>query len=56
MLLYYKDALETAKVLDFDDLLCKTVSLLEVPHIGRNLRNQYSHILTDEFQVRGVLE
>lgn len=52
VLLNYRDAMERAVLLDFDDLMSKAVSLLKVPSVQRSLGIQYLHILTDECQVR----
>ncbi len=47
----YQRRLETAEAADFDDLIAKTVFLLEEnPRLAEALRNTYGYILVDEFQ------
>ena len=47
----YEKALKEAAVLDFDDLLTKTVELLQnSPEIRRKWQRQFEHILIDEYQ------
>ena len=47
----YEKALKEAAALDFDDLLTKTVELLQnSPEIRRKWQRQFEHILIDEYQ------
>ena len=47
----YEKALKDASVLDFDDLLIKTVELLRSkPNIRHKWQQQFEHILIDEYQ------
>lgn len=47
----YKAILQDAQALDFDDLIGKTVHLLDSnPAIKELLRQQFSHIMIDEYQ------
>ena len=47
----YEKALEEAAALDFDDLLTKTVELLQnSPEIRQKWQRQFEHILIDEYQ------
>lgn len=47
----YQRRLEAAEAADFDDLIAKTVFLLEEnPRLADALRNMYGYILVDEFQ------
>ncbi|MBP9761757.1 UvrD-helicase domain-containing protein [Candidatus Saccharibacteria bacterium] len=47
----YQTALQEAKALDFDDLIWRTVQLLEgYPDIREKWRSQFSHIMIDEYQ------
>lgn len=47
----YQAALENEGLLDFDDLILKTLSLLnEYPSLTAQLRSRFSHISVDEYQ------
>jgi DNA helicase-2/ATP-dependent DNA helicase PcrA len=47
----YQDRLERASALDFDDLLCKTVVMLQRnPDVLDSLQNKYRYIMVDEYQ------
>lgn len=46
----YEKILEEASALDFDDLILKTVRLLEIPDLREKWRNQFEYILVDEYQ------
>ena len=47
----YQKYLESHNYLDFDDLLLKTVKILEdFPSVREKWRNRFDHILVDEFQ------
>ena len=49
--LVYDQLLSKYKALDFDDLLQRMVRLLVTnPEVLEELRNQYTHILVDEYQ------
>lgn len=51
VLLEYNSALEQANLIDFEDMLSKTGSLLALPGVQEFVSKQYAHILVDEFQV-----
>lgn len=55
MLLDYNAALGLAKLIDFEDMLSKTRSMLALPAVRDFVRKQYTHILVDEFQVRWLM-
>lgn len=44
-----------AEVIDFEDLVSRAVSVLDIPSVQQLVRLQYAHILVDEYQVRGVV-
>jgi len=47
----YQDHLDQEQLIDFGDLIAKTVQLLtEHPDIRQDLRNTFRHILVDEYQ------
>lgn len=47
----YEKALKEAGALDFDDLICKTVGLLQhTPEIRDKWRQQFSYVMIDEYQ------
>lgn len=47
----YDKLLQQASALDFDDLILKTVRMLEnAPDVRRRLQERYVHIVVDEFQ------
>jgi len=47
----YGDRKREANVMDYDDLLVKTVQLLrEHPEVGERYREQFQHVLVDEYQ------
>jgi DNA helicase-2/ATP-dependent DNA helicase PcrA len=47
----YEQALREASALDFDDLIIRTVSLLEtVPEVRRKWQTQFRYIMIDEYQ------
>lgn len=46
----YEKILSRASALDFDDLILKTVRLLEIPEVRQKWQNQFEHILIDEYQ------
>ena len=47
----YQRRLEAANAVDFDDIIVKTVHLLQNhPHIAREYRERFRHILVDEYQ------
>ncbi len=47
----YQARLEAANAVDFDDIIFKTVRLLqEHPDVARRLRERFRHILVDEYQ------
>lgn len=52
VMLEYNSALNSAGVIDFEDLLSKTGCLLALPMVKASVGRQYTHILVDEFQVR----
>ena len=48
---YYIKALEEENMLDFDDLICKTISLLKKDRsVREKLQSNYKYILVDEYQ------
>src|SRR5262249_50639182 len=48
---HYQEALEASNLLDFDDLLVKTVQLFQSePGVLARYRERYRHVLVDEFQ------
>jgi DNA helicase-2/ATP-dependent DNA helicase PcrA len=48
--LRYMQMLEQSGAVDFDDLLVKSVALLQLPHIATIFQRMYSYILVDEYQ------
>ena len=46
----YQSKLEQANSLDFDDLIVLGVRLLEDPEAGAHYREQFRHVLVDEYQ------
>ena len=46
----YEASLRDAAALDFDDLLLKTLEMLEQDHIRRTYEERFDHVLVDEFQ------
>ncbi len=53
----YQEALEAANLLDFDDLLVRTVHLFrEDPRTLERYQERYRHILVDEFQDTNVAQ
>jgi DNA helicase-2/ATP-dependent DNA helicase PcrA len=47
----YQRRLRLANAMDFDDLICETVWLLQAfPEIAQKYRKQFRHILVDEYQ------
>ena len=47
----YQQRLEAANAVDFDDIIVKTVRLLqENPDVARDYRERFRHILVDEYQ------
>lgn len=52
VMLTYEAKLTKAGLMDFDDMLSNTLSLLEVPSVGAYVGRQFEHVLVDEFQVR----
>ncbi|HJM82883.1 MAG TPA: UvrD-helicase domain-containing protein [Nitrospinota bacterium] len=53
----YEDNLREAKVMDFDDLLIKTVEMLQNnQNLCLEYRNKFQHILIDEFQDSNVVQ
>ena len=47
----YQRRLEAANAVDFDDIIVKTVRLLrDHPDVAQRYRNQFRHILVDEYQ------
>ena len=46
----YEKKLEQNNALDFDDIIGKTLKLLDVPEILLSLQNQYQYIMVDEYQ------
>lgn len=50
-MLLYNNSLATAGLMDYDDMLSTTVSLLSLPAVRNYVGQQYAHILVDEFQV-----
>jgi DNA helicase-2/ATP-dependent DNA helicase PcrA len=54
---HYQEALSAANLLDFDDLLNKTVELFRSePRVLERYRDRYGHILVDEFQDTNVVQ
>lgn len=51
VMLEYNTALNSAGVIDFEDMLSKAGCLLAVPVVKALVGKQYTHILVDEFQV-----
>ncbi len=48
---YYLDALQESHALDFDDLLLKTVELVEkAEHVRARYANQFRYVMVDEYQ------
>ena len=48
---YYLDALHESHALDFDDLLLKTVELVEkAEHVRARYANQFRYVMVDEYQ------
>ncbi len=48
---YYLDALHESHALDFDDLLLKTVELVEkAEHVRAKYANQFRYVMVDEYQ------
>lgn len=48
---HYQEALTSAHLLDFDDLIMQTVSLFrDAPSVLEQYQDRYRHILVDEFQ------
>ncbi len=46
----YDKILTAAKALDFDDLLLKTVELLQKPEMQEVIKSKYDYVLVDEYQ------
>ncbi|HEX3612073.1 MAG TPA: DNA helicase PcrA [Sporichthyaceae bacterium] len=47
----YQRRLRTANALDFDDLICTTVNLLQAfPDVAEHYRRRFRHVLVDEYQ------
>ncbi|WP_083603318.1 DNA helicase PcrA [Bowdeniella nasicola] len=47
----YNDALQQAHAMDFDDLIMRTVQLLQNnPQVARTYRRRFRHVLVDEYQ------
>lgn len=52
VMMTYEGTLKKAGLMDYDDMLSNTLSLLEVPSVGAYVGRQFEHVLVDEFQVR----
>ena len=53
----YQEELDAANLLDFDDLLVKTVTLFnESPSVSRRYQDRFVHVLVDEFQDTNVAQ
>ncbi len=54
---HYQEALTAANLLDFDDLLSKTVDLFrEDPRVLERYQDRYRHLLVDEFQDTNLVQ
>ena len=54
---YYEEALTRQNALDFDDLLMRTVQLLETSdEVRMQYHNRYQYVLVDEFQDTNVVQ
>ena len=54
---YYEEALTRQNALDFDDLLMRTVQLLEyVPEVQAQYHDRYRYLMVDEFQDTNVAQ
>lgn len=53
----YQEALKARDALDFDDLLVKTLELLEgFPEVLAKLQQQYRHLMIDEYQDTNLIQ
>lgn len=52
----YRSYKEQHRVMDFDDLLVRTVALLQDAHIRDEVRSRHQHVLVDEYQDTNAIQ